>query len=93
MKLMLTLTDVDCAYQISPNCLEESIANDRRFDRVYDYVKKATVFICHPCARMLFEKGELVAIRNNLLSTPAINTTTTRYEFPKNKNSTSQRKF
>lgn len=48
--------EADCEYQISPNCLEESITNDRRFDRVYDYAKKAVVFICHPCTRILFEK-------------------------------------
>ena len=70
---------VDCEYTVSTNCLEGSIANDRRFDRVYDYTKKATVFICHPCTRLLAERGELVGIRSNAVQVPTI----IRYEFPK----------
>jgi hypothetical protein len=72
--------DVDCEYCISPNCLEESIANDRSFDRVYDDSKKKTVFICHPCAKLLWSQGELIAVRSNLRQAPA---NITRYEFPK----------
>ncbi|MGI8831150.1 MAG: hypothetical protein ACR2IS_00775 [Nitrososphaeraceae archaeon] len=75
-------TEIECEYSISANCLEESIANDRRFERVHKKLnddKIVTVIICHSCARQLWSQGELVAIQNNRIPTSA------RYEFVNNR--------
>ena len=54
--------------------------NNNGFDRVNDDGRKKTIIIRHPCAKMLWSQGELVAVRSNLLQAPA---NITRYTFPK----------